>query len=78
MSKEACLHTNERNFSLPSAIVTILQDFHDVFLNEVPNGLPPFRGIKHQIDFIRGATIPNRPASMNNSLVKKQPLPMQT
>ncbi|KAH9724610.1 Endonuclease [Citrus sinensis] len=66
LCKEACLHTNELNFSLPSAIVTLLQDFDDVFPNEVPNGLPPIRGIEHQIDFVPGATIPNRPAYRSN------------
>ncbi|KAH9716981.1 Endonuclease [Citrus sinensis] len=66
LCKEACLHTNEHNSSLPSAIVTLLQDFDDVFPNEVPNGLPPIRGIEHQIDFVPGATIPNRPAYRSN------------
>ncbi|KAH9657915.1 Endonuclease [Citrus sinensis] len=48
------------------AIVTLLQDFDDVFPNEVPNGLPPIRGIEHQIDFVPGATILNRPAYRSN------------
>ncbi|KAH9763304.1 hypothetical protein KPL70_001120 [Citrus sinensis] len=52
LCNEACLQTNELNFSLPSAIVTFLQDFDDVFPNEVPYGLPPIRGIEHQIDFV--------------------------
>ncbi|GKV11009.1 hypothetical protein SLEP1_g22298 [Rubroshorea leprosula] len=34
--------------------------------NDVPNGLPPIRGIEHQIDFIPSATIPNRPAYRSN------------
>ncbi|GKV11125.1 hypothetical protein SLEP1_g22406 [Rubroshorea leprosula] len=42
------------------------KDFKDVFPNDVPNGLPPVRGIEHQIDFIPGATIPNRPAYRSN------------
>ncbi|KAH9792628.1 Endonuclease [Citrus sinensis] len=42
------------------------KDFDDVFPNEVPNGLPPIRGIEHQIDFVLGATIPNRPAYRSN------------
>ncbi|KAH9734857.1 hypothetical protein KPL71_017535 [Citrus sinensis] len=67
LCKEACLHTNELNFSLPSAIVTFLLDFDDVFPNEVPNGLPPIRGIEHQIDFVPGTTIPNRPVYRSNS-----------
>ncbi|KAH9744149.1 hypothetical protein KPL70_003565 [Citrus sinensis] len=38
------------------------KDFDNVFPNEVPNSLSPIRGIDHQIDFVPGATIPNRPA----------------
>nr|XP_012466476.1 unnamed protein product [Gossypium raimondii] len=41
-------------------------EFKDVFQEDVPSGLPPFRGIEHQIDFILGATIPNRPAYRSN------------
>ncbi|KAH9687341.1 hypothetical protein KPL70_014729 [Citrus sinensis] len=48
--------------ALNVAIVTLLQDFDDVFPNEVPNGLPPIRGIEHQIDLVPRAIIPNRPA----------------
>ncbi|GKV10849.1 hypothetical protein SLEP1_g22159 [Rubroshorea leprosula] len=33
---------------------------------DIPNGLPPIRGIEHQIDFIPSATIPNRPAYRSN------------
>ncbi|KAH9657953.1 hypothetical protein KPL70_023288 [Citrus sinensis] len=42
------------------------KDFDYVFPNEVPNGLPPIRGIEHQIDFVPGATIPNRPTYRSN------------
>ncbi|XP_062075289.1 uncharacterized protein LOC133779331 [Humulus lupulus] len=42
------------------------EDFDDIFPEQVPNGLPPIRGIEHQIDFIRGASIPNRPAYRSN------------
>ncbi|KAH9648162.1 WD REPEATS REGION domain-containing protein [Citrus sinensis] len=42
------------------------KDFDDVFPNEVPNGLPPIRGIEHQIGFVPGATILNRPAYRSN------------
>ncbi|XP_016752743.1 uncharacterized protein, partial [Gossypium hirsutum] len=39
----------------------LLQDYEDVF-SEAPKGLPPLRGIEHQIDLVPGASIPNRPA----------------
>ncbi|XP_052477141.1 uncharacterized protein LOC128032567 [Gossypium raimondii] len=51
---------------LPASIVSLLQEFEDVFPKETPKGLPPLRGIEHQIDFIPGATIPNRPAYRTN------------
>ncbi|KAJ8749438.1 hypothetical protein K2173_025482 [Erythroxylum novogranatense] len=41
-------------------------EYTDVFPEEMPNGLPPLRGIEHQIDFIPGAQIPNRPAYRSN------------
>ncbi|GKV34692.1 hypothetical protein SLEP1_g43044 [Rubroshorea leprosula] len=64
--KDAYFNTNELNDSLPSVVKSLLQDFKDVFPDDVPNGLPPIRGIEHQIDFIPGATIPNRPAYRSN------------
>uniref|UniRef100_A0A2N9I063 CCHC-type domain-containing protein n=1 Tax=Fagus sylvatica TaxID=28930 RepID=A0A2N9I063_FAGSY len=42
------------------------KEYEDVFPNDVPSGLPPIRGIEHQIDFVPGATIPNRPAYRSN------------
>ena len=64
--KESYLNTNETNQSLPRMAVSQLQEFDDVFLEEVPSGLPPIRGIEHQIDFILGAVIPNCPAYRSN------------
>ncbi|KAG9454330.1 hypothetical protein H6P81_007234 [Aristolochia fimbriata] len=59
---------SETNFdpNLPSVFVTLLQEYCDVFPEEVPHGLPPFRGIDHQIDFVPGAQIPPHPAYRSN------------
>ena len=43
-----------------------------MFPNEVPNGLPPIRRIEHQIDFVLGATILNRPAYKSNDEETKE------
>ena len=37
-----------------------------MFPNDVPSGLPPIRGIEHQINFVLGVTIPNRPTYRSN------------
>ncbi|XP_027169446.1 uncharacterized protein LOC113769177 [Coffea eugenioides] len=36
------------------------QEFENVFPDEVPDGLPPIRGIEHQIDLIPRALLPNK------------------
>jgi hypothetical protein len=64
--KEACFNTSELEESLPSVVVSLLQEYEDVFPNDVPSGLPPIRGIEHQIDFVPSASIPNRPAYRSN------------
>jgi hypothetical protein len=45
---------------IPPAVANLLQDYKDVFSAELPPGLPPIRGIEHQIDLIPGAQLPNR------------------
>ncbi|WVZ76029.1 hypothetical protein U9M48_024034 [Paspalum notatum var. saurae] len=52
--------------SLPPTVANLLQEFKDVFPAEIPPGLPPLRGIEHQIDLIPGATLPNRAAYRTN------------
>ena len=46
--------------------MAILQEFQDVFPEELPHGLPPLRGIEHRIDLIPGAPLPNRAAYRTN------------
>ena len=43
-----------------------MQEFADVFLEDVPPGLPPIRGIEHQIDLIPGASLPDRAPKRTN------------
>ena len=55
--KEALFNTNQVDTSMPSSIVSLLQEFEDVFPEEIPKGLSSIQGIEHQIDFVSGATI---------------------
>ncbi|KAK1648691.1 hypothetical protein QYE76_066496 [Lolium multiflorum] len=36
-----------------------MEEYMDVFPQDFPHGLPPIRGIEHQIDLIPGASLPN-------------------
>ncbi|RDY12033.1 hypothetical protein CR513_03214, partial [Mucuna pruriens] len=58
--------TNEFHSSFPCEVDSLLQEFINVFPNEVPHGLPPLRGIEHQIDLVLGCPIPNRLAYRTN------------
>jgi hypothetical protein len=51
---------------LPRAITNLLQEFKDVFPNEIPLGLSPLREIEHQIDLIMNASLPNQAAYRTN------------
>ena len=41
LHKEALFNTNQLDTSLLSSIVSLLQEFEDVFPKEIPKGLPP-------------------------------------
>ena len=58
--KEVLFSFEDMPPSLPPAVANILQEYVDVFPQDVPPGLPPIRGIEHQIDLIPGASLPNR------------------
>jgi hypothetical protein len=57
--KDALISLYDLQQSLPPIVADILQVYADVFLCEVLAGLPPLRGIEHQIDLIPGASLPN-------------------
>jgi hypothetical protein len=65
---DMCLHidANDCNHVVPSVFTKMLDRFQDVFPKDMPKGLPPDRGIEHQIDFVPGSSIPNRPAYRAN------------
>jgi hypothetical protein len=58
--KDILISIHDMQHSLPPAVANILQEYSDVFPSEIPAGLPPIRGIEHQIDLIPGASLPNR------------------
>ena len=64
--KDALFPIRDIASTLPLAVADILQAYEDVFPNELPPGLPPLRGIEHQIDLIPGASLPNRAAYRTN------------
>ncbi|KAG7595376.1 Reverse transcriptase domain [Arabidopsis thaliana x Arabidopsis arenosa] len=45
----------------PSRFNKVLQEFENVFPEDLPSSLPPLRDIQHQIDLMPGTTLPNRP-----------------
>ena len=64
--KENFLSTNDLSSTLSSVVFNVLQEYEDVFPDEVPPGLPPKRGIEHQIDLVPGASLPNQAAYRTN------------
>ncbi|XP_024014928.1 uncharacterized protein LOC112088850 [Eutrema salsugineum] len=61
MFKE-CLSAGLGDSEIPPEVQGILNKFKDVFPEEIPPGLPPLRGIEHQIDLVLGSALPNKPA----------------
>ena len=58
--------------TIPLKVQELLQEFGDVFPKEIPPGLPPLRGIEHQIDLVPGTSHPNRPVYRTNPLETKE------
>jgi len=64
--KEAYFNTNYLDYAIPSMVVSLLQEFDDIFPENILSGLRLLRGIEHQIDLVPGASIPYRPAYKSN------------
>ncbi|KAL0641682.1 hypothetical protein Bca4012_102537 [Brassica carinata] len=70
--KELLSSTTNPAPEIQEEIECLLQKYRDVFPEDNPIGLPPIRGIEHQIDFVPGATLPNRPAYRTNPVETKE------
>ena len=66
-SKVGADSSNELTISASPIVELLFQEFKDIFPKEIPHGLPPSRGLEHQIDLLRGALLPNRPTYKSNS-----------
>lgn len=45
---------------IPIPVQALLEEFQDIFPEEMPIGLPPSRNIQYNIDLLPGATLPNK------------------
>ena len=86
MSRVLFIQTNLYLYFCTKRYVLILTNLKNLYLvwlflycrnmrrvtNDVPSELPPIRGIEHQIDFVPGATIPNRLAYRSNPKETKE------
>jgi hypothetical protein len=70
--KEVYFNSDNLDSCVSSVVKVVLQEFKDVFPEEIPSGLSPIKGIEHQIDFVPGASIPNRPIYRSNPEESKE------
>jgi len=66
------LEKGEGETPLHALAQPLIQDFSDVFPDDLPPGLPSVRGIEHHIDLLPGAALPNKPAYRRNPTETKE------
>ncbi|XP_019107143.1 uncharacterized protein LOC109135993 [Beta vulgaris subsp. vulgaris] len=52
----------QQEYKVPKHLEHVLDEYSDVFPQDLPPGLPPIRGIEHQIDLVPCAYFPNKAA----------------
>ncbi len=73
-TRTVLLHTEITDLSIE--IQQMLEEFTDIVVDDLPDKLPPKRSISHHIDFIPGASLPNKAAyrmsPKENEEIRKQ------
>lgn len=49
------LHDNQDTYTLPCTVCSLLQDYEEILLKEMPEGLPPLIRINYQINIVSGS-----------------------
>ena len=62
VGKPSTVITNTRIDQLPAEIQKLLEEYVDIVVDDLLDGLPPVRSINHHIDLILGASLPNKAA----------------
>jgi len=60
ISKPKFILTSKNLNDLPEEVKTLLNEFVDIAVDDLPNELPPLRSITHHIDLIPEANLPNK------------------
>jgi len=60
VKKETTVLLHTEVLDLPTEIQQMLQEFADIVVDDLSDKFPPKRSISHHIDFIPGASFPNK------------------